>query len=64
MKIIPKSWAKTFINFLLTWITNPIPCFKNPSQDLSHPYRGYNIENAMNVRIKIGPEANNDEICS
>ena len=39
-----------------------IPFVKKPFQDLSHPRRGYGIENAMNVRIKVGTEEENEEI--
>jgi len=34
---------------------------KKPFQDLSHPRRGYGIENAMNVRIKVGTEEEENE---
>ena len=39
-----------------------IPFLKKPFQDLSHPRRGYAIENAMNVRIKVGSEEKKEEI--
>ena len=39
-----------------------IPFIKKPFQDLSHPYQGYAIKNAMNVRIKVGPREKGEEI--
>ena len=39
-----------------------IPFLKKPFQDLSHPGRKYAIENAMNVRIKVGMVEKGEEI--
>jgi len=59
------GWLLETLQKLAMYIVSQVICIpflKKPFQDLSHPGRRYAIENAINVRIKVGKVKKGEEI--